>query len=94
MNGAYTQNKASWAPMDVQVTESQEGGMYIYKASDVVKDDDGYYKFEARSIMAWPNEGLTQIVKRYINKDAVTILGTFTNDRGVFPVALSTLVVP
>lgn len=68
--------------------------MYVYKASDVVKDIDGYYNFEARSIMAWPNEGLTQIMKKYINKDAVTMLGTFTSDRSAFPVALSPLVVP
>ena len=59
--------------MKVSLVEGHDGDFYTYKTSGLVEDLGGFYGIDAKSIIPWPNEGINQIEKTYINKDTYTM---------------------
>ena len=62
--GLFMANGAAH-PLTFTVTESQEEGLFVYRTQSTARDSFGDFNIEARSVMAWPYEGLVEIKKRY-----------------------------
>ena len=63
------------------VTESREDGLFVYKTQTAARDAYGDFNIEARGPIAWPNEGIVEIKKSYVDGATYTLMGTFSSSK-------------